>query len=344
MMAGISRSRFITGGIILILAIVLPAILDLGFMMTALVQVVLYMYWASAWNIMGGYAGLFSLGNGLYIGIGAYVMGILYVSFGVSPWIGMIIGGLAAGVLSVIIGYPTFRIKGLYYSLATFALLQAIKLIFTTRKTIFGLPMGGSDGFKMIRIDAPAQMQFANNLWYYYLALALLVIVLLVSWGISKSKIGYYFRAINVNGDAASSLGVNVIKLKMQAQFLSAFFTAIGGGVFTMLLRFIDPNSVFGVDMSVNIMIMVVVGGSGTLWGPVIGAGLLRLANQYFVTMFGAKLVGIPTVFFGVTLMVVVFFIPGGLMGLRQKLKDKFGKKAPLRKEAVPHEQHNSRF
>jgi len=301
--------------VLFVLAVVLPAVIDMGFLMTALVQMVLYMYWACAWNIMGGYAGLFSLGNGIYIGVGAYTTGILYVSYGVNPWIGIIIGGIIAGLLSLIIGYPTFRIKGLYYSLATFALLAVMKVIFQNTKIMFGIPMGGSDGYKIPRLDVPAEMQFANNLAYYYITLALLVIILFVSYSISKSKTGYYFRAINANDMAASSLGVNVIALKLKAKFITALFTGIGGGVFTMLLRYIDPGSVFGVDMSINIMIMAVTGGSGTLWGPVLGAGLLRVMNQIFVSVLGSRFVGIPTVVFGVMLMLVVCLIPGGILG-----------------------------
>jgi branched-chain amino acid transport system permease protein len=309
--------------VLFVLAVVLPAVINMGFLMTSLVQMVLYMYWACAWNIMGGYAGLFSLGNGIYIGVGAYTTGILYVSYGVSPWIGIIIGGIIAGLLSLIIGYPTFRIKGLYYSLATFALLAVMKVIFQNTKIMFGIPMGGSDGYKIPRLNVPAEMQFANNLAYYYIALALLVIILFVSYFISKSRTGYYFRAINANDMAASSLGVNVIALKLKAQFITALFTGIGGGVFTMLLRYIDPGSVFGVDMSINIMIMAVTGGSGTLWGPVLGAGLLRVMNQIFVSVLGSRFVGIPTVVFGVMLMLVVCFIPGGILGYAQTLKEK---------------------
>ena len=299
----------------MLIAVLAPLVLDLGLSnMSILISVLLYMYWASSWNIMGGYTGLFSLGNGIYIGVGAYITGCLYVYAGISPFLGIVIAGLITGLFSILIGYPTFRLQSIFYSLATCALLSVMKIIFMNFKSIGGIETGGSDGFKFPAVHDPVNMQFNSKLPYYYIILALLAVVILVSYYISHSRRGYYFRAISSNAEAAASLGVKVLSLKIQAQFISAFFSAIGGGFYCMFINYIDPSKMFGSDLSVNVMIMCVVGGANTLWGPVIGAGLLYTVNRV-VTMYApSSLNGLATLIFGVILMLCVYFLPGGLL------------------------------
>lgn len=308
------KTQMIVLGIILLLLIVLPAVLNLGVStMSILITVLLYMYYASAWNIMGGYTGLFSLGSGLYVGLGAYITACLYVYAGITPWIGIIIAAIVTGLFSMLLGYPTFKLQALYYSLATFALLQVALNIFKNYKTIAGIKLGAAEGFKIPTADSPINMQFTSKLPYYYIILGLLVIILLVSYYISHNKDGFYFRAISANMDAASSLGVNVLGMKLRAQFISAFFLAVGGGFYCMFMNYIDPSKLFGNDLSINIMIMCVVGGANTLWGPVIGAGLLYTVNR-IVTIYASSVSGLANVVFGAILILVVLFMPGGLL------------------------------
>ena len=308
------KTQMIVLGIILLLLIVLPAVLNLGVStMSILITVLLYMYYASAWNIMGGYTGLFSLGSGLYVGLGAYITACLYVYAGITPWIGIIIAAIVTGLFSMLLGYPTFKLQALYYSLATFALLQVALNIFKNYKTIAGIKLGAAEGFKIPTADSPINMQFTSKLPYYYIILGLLVIILLVSYYISHNKDGFYFRAISANMDAASSLGVNVLGMKLRAQFISAFFLAVGGGFYCMFMNYIDPSKLFGNDLSINIMIMCVVGGANTLWGPVIGAGLRYTVNR-IVTIYASSVSGLANVVFGAILILVVLFMPGGLL------------------------------
>ena len=308
------KTQMIVLGIILLLLIVLPAVLNLGVStMSILITVLLYMYYASAWNIMGGYTGLFSLGSGLYVGLGAYITACLYVYAGITPWIGIIIAAIVTGLFSMLLGYPTFKLQALYYSLATFALLQVALNIFKNYKTIAGIKLGAAEGFKIPTADSPINMQFTSKLPYYYIILGLLVIILLVSYYISHNKDGFYFRAISANMEAASSLGVNVLGMKLRAQFISAFFLAVGGGFYCMFMNYIDPSKLFGNDLSINIMIMCVVGGANTLWGPVIGAGLLYTVNR-IVTIYASSVSGLANVVFGAILILVVLFMPGGLL------------------------------
>ena len=289
-----------------------------------MITVLLYMFYASSWNIMGGYTGLFSLGNGIYVGLGAYITACLYLYGGITPWLGIPIAALMTGLLSMLIGYPTFKLQNIYYSFATFALLQVMLVIFKNFKTFFGLfKLGGAEGLKLSStVNDPGNMQFLSKVPYYYIILSLLILVLLVSYYISHSKRGFYFRAISANMNAAASLGVNVMKLKLQAQFLTAFFSAIGGGFYCMFLGYIDPSKMFGTDLSINIMSFCVVGGANTLWGPVLGAGLMYTINR-FVTIYAASVPGLANIIFGVVLMLVIFFMPGGLIPWFGEMREK---------------------
>ncbi|MBP1736530.1 MAG: branched-chain amino acid transporter permease [Oscillospiraceae bacterium] len=327
------QKKWILPVIVLLAAILLPVVFHIGLSnMSILISVLLYMYWASSWNIMGGYTGLFSLGNGIYIGLGAYLTGCLFVYANLTPYAGMLVAALLTGVFSIIIGYPTFRLQSIFYSLATFALLGMMKIIFTNFQTIFGVNVGGSNGFKFSPGNDPLNMQFSSKMPYYYIVLGMLVAVLLVSHWITRSKRGFYFRAISANEGAAASLGVSVLSLKMQAQFISAFFSAMGGGFYCMFISYVDPSKMFGVELSINVMIMCVVGGANTLWGPVIGAGLIYTINR-IVTMYApSSLNGLATLISGLILMICVFFLPGGLIPF---LADEREKRAMSRRKAT---------
>lgn len=311
--------------IILVIMLILPKVVNFNLTSFSIViSVLLYMYWASAWNILGGYAGLFSLGSGIFIGLGAYIVASLYTYAGVSPWFGLIIAGVVVGLFSLLIGYPTFKLQALYYSLATCALLSVMKLIFVNFKKVLGVTTGGADGFKINAKEFSfASMQFSSKEPYYYIILSLLVVVLLVSLYISKTKTGYYFRGIANNAEASASLGVNVLKMKMMAQFVSAFFLAVGGGFYCMFISMISPTSVFGIDISINIMIMCVVGGSNTLWGPLIGAALLYFVDRMATLYLSTIVPDLSSLVFGVILLIVVYFFPGGIMGQIAELRAK---------------------
>ena len=307
--------KLIILAVVLILMIVLPVVLKLKLStMSILITVLLYMYWASAWNIMGGYTGLFSLGNGIYIGLGAYITACLFVYGGITPYIGIPIAGILTGLFSVALAFPTFRLQSVFYSLATSALVKVMQIIFMNFPNIFGLYLGGSEGFKIRAANDPANMQFASKYPYYYIILFMLVLVLLVSYYLSVTKIGFYFRAISANAEAASSLGVSVFNMKVRAQFISAFFTAMGGGFYCMFINYIAPNTLFGSSMSINVMMMAVVGGANTLWGPVLGAGLLYTVNRIITMYAPSSLNGIADLIFGVVLMLCVYFMPSGIL------------------------------
>lgn len=316
--------------ILLLFMIVLPQLLkvfltdSVGYVMQVMVMLLLFMYWASSWNIIGGYGGLLSLGHASYIGIGAYTSTICSMYLNISPWIGMLIGGLIAGLVSLIIGYPTFRLKGSYFALSTVALLNVMRIVFLSEDTIFGFKTYAAMGIKIKWLGGNfIDMQSLDKMFFYYIILVLLVILLLVSNFISTRKTGYYLAAIRTNQEAADSLGVNVQYYKLKAQFISAFFTALGGTIYAQLISFIEPQRVFGYDLSVEIALMVIIGGTGTVWGPIIGALVLYPASELLRSSIGSKLPGSSIAIYGLLLMIIIYFMPQGLLHYLRILKNK---------------------
>ena len=290
-----------------------------GYVMQLAVMCLLYMVWTSSFNIVSGFIGWFSLGHSVYIGLGAYISGILFTYMGITPWFGMLIGGLIAGIIAVMVGYPTFRLKGSYYTLSTVALVNVFRIIFLNENSIFGFPTNGAMGIKMPWEGNIASMQHLDKTFYFYIVLGLLVIVLLVSNYINNSKTGYYFAAIKTNQGAAATLGVDVTSYKLRAQFLSAFFAAVSGAIYGQMLQFIEPASFFSNDLSTQIAVMAIVGGVGTLWGPVVGALILYPVSEVIRSSIGSSLPGLSLVIYGLVLMLVIYFMPQGIIGYLKK-------------------------
>ena len=300
-------------GVLLLAALLLfPAVVSQQFTINSFCLVFLYAYWASSWNILGGYTGQMSLGHACFVGLGAYTTAVLFSHFHCSPWIGLLAAGLVAGLASLVIGIPCFKLKGSYFTLSTVALCHVFRIVFNTNSTLFGLETGAAQGMKLPWRGGLAAMQFLDKRSYYYINLGMLLLVLLVSYAIKRSKLGYYLAAIRTNQDAAASLGVNVLGMKLTAMFISAFFTAMGGGLY------------------VKIMVLAVVGGGGTLWGPIVGASLLVPVQQILNSRLGANLAGLALAIYGVVLMIVIYFMPKGFLDtiLRwlRKLREKLGK------------------
>ncbi len=315
-----SKKRFIPIGVLLIIGLLVPLVFKTSFYMQSVIYVVLYMYWASAWNILGGYTGLFALGNGLYIGVGAYVVAVLFVHWGVSPWIGMVIAGLVCGLLSIIVGYPVFRLKGMYYALATIALMSVFEVVFNNQTNVLGIYTGGPNGLRFPMTGNALDMQFSSKNGYYYVVLALLIIILLVSDRITHSKLGYYFRSIRANPDAAASLGVNVLKYKLTAHFISAFFTGIGGAVYVTTFMYVAAKTVFGMPLSFAIVLFSIIGGANTLWGPVIGALIMVPIEQALRIAAGSEMAALSTLVYGLALCLAMLFMPDGILGQIKKI------------------------
>jgi branched-chain amino acid transport system permease protein len=292
----------------------------------------MFAYLASSWNILGGFCDYFAVGNGAFVGIGGYVTVLLFKVNNISPWIGFIIAGFIAGFISLILSYPCFKLKGSYYTLANLALLFVINIIIHNTERILGYDTGSSMGLKVPWRGGFFNMQFISKVSYYYIILGMLVLVLGLCIYIKNSKIGYYFASLVTNQEAAASLGVPVMRYKLLAQFLSAFFSAMGGGFYGMFIMFLDADRVLGYSLSVEILLFAVVGGKESVWGPVTGTFFLMPISEFLRTKLGSAVAGLPMVIYGIIFMTVVYFIPEGLyIGFKNIITRFFGNKGKIR-------------
>jgi branched-chain amino acid transport system permease protein len=295
-----------------------------NFQLNLLTSLLYWAYLGTAWNIMGGYSGQFSFGHAAFFGIGAYTSTVMYVTFGISPWIGMVVGMGLAAIAGAFMGWLTFRfgVKGHFFALATFAFAEMARLIaqdwdFINASIGLNLPVIGGDSWSQLLFEE-------TPVFYYIVILAMLFVGTVISIWIYHNKLGYYLQAIREDEDAAAALGVNTLNYKIAAVAISAAMTAAGGTFFAQRFTFIDPSIVFGVAISIDILLRPIFGGSGTIWGPLVGAVLLTPLEEFtrefvrhppaFLSFIEGRS-GIDVMLFGVIVIIVVIFMPDGIVG-----------------------------
>ena len=304
--------RLIWPSIVAALAIAYPLLLSSPFQQRLGALVLLYAIAASAWNIVGGYAGQVSVGHVVFFGCGAYAAMGSYAKFGLSPLFG-IPGGIVLAVgLAAIIGVPTLRLSGHYFSMATIAVAETVRLIVTNTDWL-GAAVGLSGPTVPRNIF---DLSFLSSLPYYYLFLVVLVITLLVTWWMTNSRMGFYLRAIKDSERAARSLGAPASRTKLYAYMLSAALTSVAGALYAMMFGFVDPESGLGILISVKILIMAALGGAGLLFGPLVGAAILVPLEEISNSWLGGKGAGLTFVVYGAIIVVIARFQPGGLLSL----------------------------
>jgi branched-chain amino acid transport system permease protein len=264
---------------------------------------------ASAWNIVGGYAGQVSVGHSMFFGIGAYVPLLFYQLWRLPPVLGAPAAIAVALLLAAAIGMPTFRLRGHYFSMATIAIAELIR-IFVGTWDLVGAAIG---------LQGPAvgrawwDLTFRSELPYYYIFLGVLVVVLGTTFAVTRSRFGFYLRAIKADERAARSLGVPVRAMKLKALMLSGFFTSIAGSLYSIKTGFIDPESGFGILVSVQMVIIAALGGAGTLFGPLVGALILIPLQTASNTWFGGGGSGFTYILYGGIILILARFEPGGM-------------------------------
>jgi branched-chain amino acid transport system permease protein len=279
---------------------------------------------ASAWNIVGGYAGQVSVGHSMFFGFGAYTPLVLYTLWGWPPIAGIPIGIVLSIGLAIVIGMPTFRLTGHYFSMATIAVAELIRIFFGTWDLV-GAAIG---------LQGPAvarsfwDLTFRSELPYYYMFLGVLGILLVTTAMLERRRFGFYLRAIKASERAARSLGVPVRQTKMQALVLSAAFTSVAGSLYVIKTGFIDPDSAFGILISVQMVIVAALGGAGTLYGPLVGALILIPLQTATNSWFGGGGTGLTYILYGGIIVVIARFEPGGLFELWQRVAPYLRKRA----------------
>lgn len=306
--------------VVFIIFLILPLFLS-SYFLHIMIFIFFYAYLAQCWNILSGYTGQFSLGHAAFFGIGAYTSSLLFTYLNLTPWVGMLIGAMAALVFGLFIGHVCFRfgLKGAYFALATIAFAEILKILFLNSST-----MGGAQGILIpLKGNSLYLLQFDYKLPFYYLAFIMMVISIVIVYCIERSKIGYYLKAIHQNEDSAQALGINTKKYKVLATGLSAFLTAFGGTFYAQYIMYIEPHTTFGAFVSFEIMLRSIIGGMGTIAGPIIGSFILTPLGEVTRAVLGAKS-GIHLAAYGAVLILVCLFMPRGVYPWIRKLLSRF--------------------
>lgn len=299
---------------LLLAAFGVPLIIRSATYLHILVLLYFYAYLTTSWNLVGGFAGVLPLGHAAFVGIGAYTSTILSLQYGISPWLGMIAGGILATLVGVLIGLPTFKMRGAYFALATIAFAEGLRVIVENIDYLGPLNLNGPRGLQIPPMNKGfANFMFAGKEPYYYIILLLLIGVLVLTWLISRSKLGYYLNAGGEEPEAAMALGVNVARAKLAAMAMSSFLTALAGTFYAQFTLYIYPKSIISLDLSFEIAFIALIGGRGSIAGPVLGALLLRPVSDFSRIYFGDTLPGLHLIIFGAVLILVMLYYPRGL-------------------------------
>ncbi len=282
-----------------------PLFLNNPYFLHMIIMVFIWVCLGQSWNLLGGFTGQVSFGHAAFYGVGAYAGGLLAFHFDASTWYGMILGPLMAMAVAVPMGLICFRLRGSYFALSMLALAELLRLIATNWISF----TNGSVGILIVPT--------AGKVFYYYLALALAALSFYVIRGVVHSKWGFYFVAIREDQEAAESMGIDTTKYKLFSLLISAFFTGLTGAFYMNYMAFIDPSVVFALtDVSIMMILVVMLGGAGTFYGPAIGAVIMVIFSEVFRIYFGSA----NLLVLGVLIVLIIIFIPNGLMDIREYL------------------------
>ncbi len=290
--------------------LLLPPFLG-DYLIHILILIFFYAYLGQCWNILGGYAGQLSLGHAAYFGVGAYISTLLFMHYGLTPWVGMFLGASGAAILGLFTGYLCFRfgLKGPYFALATLAFAEILRLISLNMMSI-----GGAQGLLIPLLgNKPLLFQFAEKKVYYYVIFGMMVFSILIVRKIERTKMGFYFKAIHQNEDAAEALGIDTRRYKLIATGISAFLTAFGGTFYAQYLMYIQPDLTFSPFTSIEILLRTIIGGMGTVYGPMLGSFILTPLSEITRTLLGGK-AGVNIMIFGAILMFVCIYMQRGVL------------------------------
>jgi len=292
--------------------------LESGVWLTFLMMALYVALLAQAWNMLGGYGGQFSFGHAVFFGTGAYVQAMAQLGLGWNAWLALAAAIGAASAVGAGIGALTFRygLRGSYFALVTLAFAEVFRIVSVS----VGFT-GGGVGLMVPLRESFGNLQFGSRKGYIVLVLGFVVAALLVTGWLRHSRFGARLQAVRDNEDAARAIGIDPWAVKLGAITLSAAFMGAGGAFYVQVFQYIDPSLAFGPTSSVEALVAAIVGGMGTLWGPVLGAAVLHLLAELTRNLFG-ELPGLNMIVYGVVLVLIVLFAPRGLSGAGRSLRD----------------------
>lgn len=307
-----AAARVTVSVLVAVLLVIFPVVFTSPFWLETGILAMIFATAATGWNVLGGYAGQVSFGNAVFLGAGAYTTAIA-VRAGWSPWLGILAGAVVAAAIALVIGLPCFRLRSHYFAIATIAVGEIADIVVNSTSGL-----GSSAGLTIpLRPQSLASLQFSvrNPAPYYYVALAVFAAGAACTWLLLRGRPGLYLQAVRDDEDAAAAAGVNVWRYKVLAVLASAVLTAVPGGIYAMYVLFVDPSLVLDLTVSINLVLMVMLGGIGSMWGPLIGAWVLELLQQYTRQRFGA-VAGLDLMIFGACIVIVMLIEPGGITAL----------------------------
>jgi branched-chain amino acid transport system permease protein len=260
------------------------------------------------WNLVGGFAGQVSFGFAVFYGLGAYGTALM-INAGMNPLISVLVGAITAMIASFLVGLPTFRLRGPYFVIATIGVTEAVRVVMSNMGVT-----GGASGYRITEHGEFRQVE------HYYTALVAVAIALSISMLISKSRFGLALHAIKQDQDAAADLGVNPYTFKLWAHAIAAALTGVAGGIYARYAIFLDPGDVFAFQKGISILLIAVIGGIGTVWGPILGGLVVGIVEEQLVVKFP----NIHLLLYGILLILIILFEPDGIIGLLRKLRNLF--------------------
>jgi branched-chain amino acid transport system permease protein len=299
-----------------------PFLITSEFWMNTVIMVLYTALLGQAWNILGGFGGQFSFGHAAFFGTGAYTIGVLQIQLGINPWIGFALGGVMAALVATFIGFSTFRygLRGSYFALVTLAFAEVLRILSNS------VPFTGAGVGLLIPLDRQAaNFQFVDKAGFFWVIWSVSLSAFLSVWWLQHSRFGAQLMAVRDNEDAARALGVNAFRLKLGAITMSGFFSGLGGAFYAQYFLYLDPYIAYGPAISIESLLVPIIGGIGTLFGPLLGSVALHTLSEVTREVIG-EFPGISLVLYGSLLVVMVLFMPRGLAGLG----------APLRRRPLP--------
>jgi branched-chain amino acid transport system permease protein len=312
-----ARKDLLQVGVFVIAVAVLAATARSGVVLNFTMMALYGCLMAQSWNLLGGYGGQFSFGHALFFGTGAYVQAIAQLQGGINPWVALPLAILGAAMVGLVVGALSFRygLKGSYFALVTLAFAEVFRIV------SLSVPFtGGGVGLMVPLREGAANLQFADRRGYVYVVLGLVTLGLLVTTWLRHSRFGAWLQAVRDNEDAARAIGVDPFRVKLRAIGLSGALMGAAGAIYVQVFQYIDPGIAYGGHTSVEALVAAIVGGLGTLWGPVLGALVLHLLADATRSLFGG-LPGINMVIYGAVLVAIVMFAPRGILGIGQSVR-----------------------
>jgi branched-chain amino acid transport system permease protein len=311
------KGGWLLAGLLLILLLFFPLLVKGAYYRHILIFTLMYLVLGQAWNIIGGYAGQIALGNVVFMAIGAYTPTLLTMHLDVSPWIGIWVGAFLAVLVSLALGYVVLQLVGHYFAMATIAFGEIVRIVFSNWKFV-----GGAQGISLaLKGESFYYMQWANKVPYYYIILVLSVLVTVLVAVLNRSRFGFYAKAIKMDEVAARNRGINAFKLKQLAFALNAFITAIVGTFYAQYILYISPSSILLITISILIAVIPIVGGLGTVSGPIMGTIFIFPLTEFLRAMFGGMGMGINYILFGLAVIFVVLVEPAGFHSLLTRIR-----------------------